>query len=242
MRIAICDDCCIDRELIVHLFQQYCMERSIHYEIAQYKNGTNLLCDMEDGCSFDVIFLDIYMKDLLGIHVAKQLRARAYNGAIVFFTSSSEFAVDSYDVGAVGYLLKPSSYDKLCRVMDRIIRTFDVSTYQVQQRSKVIRIPYQEILYVESRNSKCILHCREDGPFILYKRLDEIEEELNDIRFLRCHQSYLVNMDHIRQADRQFELTTGDIVLIRQRDLKTIRQRYLDYMAEKYPTASGGSI
>ena len=84
MRIAICDDCCIDRELIVHLLQQYCMERSIHYEIAQYKNGTNLLCDMEDGCSFDVIFLDIYMKDLLGIHVAKQLRARAYNGAIVF--------------------------------------------------------------------------------------------------------------------------------------------------------------
>lgn len=240
MRIAICDDCCIDRELIVYQLQQYCMEKSIHYEIAQYKNGASLLCDMEDGCWFDVVFLDIYMKGMLGIHVAEQLRARTYNGAIVFFTSSSEFAVDSYDVEAAGYLLKPSSYEKLCRVMDRILHAFDASTYQVQQRSKVIRVPYHEILYVESSNSKCILHCREDGSLILYKRLDEIEEELNDPRFLRCHQSYLVNMDHIRQADRQFELTTGDIVLIRQRDLKTIRQRYLDYMAEKYPTSSGG--
>ena len=65
------------------------------------------------------------------------------------------------------------------------------------------------------------------------------EEELDDERFLRCHQSYLVNMDHISQVDKQFILMTGEAVLIRQRDLKAMRQTYLDYMAGKTQRMSG---
>ena len=68
---------------------------------------------------------------------------------------------------------------------------------------------------------------------MVYKRLSEIEHELQDGRFLRCHQSYLVNMDFIQLTDKQFVLTTGDTVLIRQRDLKAIRQCYLDYVSGK---------
>ena len=64
----------------------------------------------------------------------------------------------------------------------------------------------------------------------IYKKLDEIQEELPPY-FLRCHQSYLVNMNYIKRADKEFELVTGDIISIRQRDLKRIRSVYLDYLA-----------
>ena len=66
------------------------------------------------------------------------------------------------------------------------------------------------------------------------KRLQElIEGELGDRRFLRCHQSFLVNMDEILSVDQAFHLSSGDAVPIRQRELKRIRARYLDYLAAK---------
>lgn len=233
MRIAICDDNALDRTLIMDLLQQYLKDRSIRCELTGYEDGVTLICDMEDGLWFDAVFLDIYMKELLGIEVARKLRSLHYDGAIVFLTGTKEFAVDSYEVSAFGYLLKPHSAEKIYKLMDRLTHDFDISAYQVQQWNRLILIPYNDIQYVESSNSKCILHSKGGATYNIYKRLDTIEQELNDPRFLRSHQSFLVNMDYIRQADKHFELLTGDIVSIRQRDLKAIRQQYLDYIEKK---------
>ena len=60
-----------------------------------------------------------------------------------------------------------------------------------------------------------------------------IEGELGDRRFLRCHQSFLVNMDQVQSADQAFHLSSGDAVPIRQRELKRIRERYLNYLSGK---------
>ncbi|MDD6188114.1 MAG: LytTR family DNA-binding domain-containing protein [Clostridiales bacterium] len=234
MNIAVCDDNSIDRELIVSLLNMYFVNRPISNEIIQYESGVDLLYDFEDGMWFDIIFLDIYMNDLLGIDVAHKLRTLGYSRHIIFLTSTSDFAVDSYDVEALGYLLKPHSFEKLSQVMDRATRDIATNTYQIKNHSKVIMVSYHNILYVESNNSKCILHCRDGQSYAIYKRLDTIEQELNDERFLRCHQSYLVNMDYIRQIDSQFTLATGDTVLIRKRSLKAIRQTALDYMEKKH--------
>ena len=82
------------------------------------------------------------------------------------------------------------------------------------------------------------MHCRGGQSYVIYKRLTDIESELKDERFLRCHQSYLVNMDYISKIDTQFTLVTGDIVSIRQRDLKAIRQTALDYLERIQPHGS----
>ena len=238
MRIAICDDSLLDRELIVALLHKYFIGKPISNEILQYESGEELLRDFEEEEWFDLVFLDIYMNELLGIDVAHRLRTLGYRGNIVFLTATADFAVDSYDVEAMGYLLKPHSYEKLARVMDRATRGMTASTYQIRQHSKIVRVPYHEILYVESSNTKCILHCCDGQSYVIYKRLGDIENELNDDRFLRCHQSYLVNMDYIRKIDNQFTLETGDTVLIRQRNLKAIRQAVLDYMDRDQPRAA----
>ena len=235
MRVAVCDDCSIDRELFVAVLHYYFVNKPISNEIIQYENGMDLLHDVEDDMWFDIIFLDIYMNDLLGIDVAHKLRSLGYRGHIIFLTATADFAVDSYEVEALGYLLKPQSYEKLSQVMDRATREMTTNTYQVKKHSKIIRVPYHEILYVESMNSKCIMHCCDDQSYVIYKRLTNIEHELNDERFLRCHQSYLVNMDYIHQVDSQFTLVTGDTVAIRQRDLKSIRQTALDYLDKMHP-------
>ena len=116
-------------------------------------------------------------------------------------------------------------------IMDRIVQKPNYE-YTIRMRSQIINIPYSEILYTESCNARCLLHRSNGEIYTIYKKLDTIEEELNDRRFLRCHKSYLVNMDYIQQADKQFLLKTGDIVAIRQRDLKRMRNAYLSYVSK----------
>ena len=95
------------------------------------------------------------------------------------------------------------------------------------------KVLYNDILYVESINSKCILHSEAGEAYTVYKTLNTIEKELGDRRFLRCHQSFLVNMDHIKQIGAQFLLSDGILVPIRQRGVKSVRQAYMDYSASR---------
>ena len=74
MRIAVCDDSSLDRDLFVALLHHYFVNKPISKEIIQYENGVDLLHDVEDDMWFDIVFLDIYMNDLLGIDVAHKLR------------------------------------------------------------------------------------------------------------------------------------------------------------------------
>ena len=230
MRIAICEDNEIHRDILEHLLNRYFSERPIHFELVPYQYGMNFLYDMEEGAYFDMAFLDIYMEDTMGNQIAHQLRAMGYQGEIVFLTASSDFAIEGHDVDASGYLLKPLDYGKLEMVMDRITRNIAPSTYQIRHRTTVTKLAYHEILYIESSNSKCILHTESGGAYTVYKTLNTIEKELGDRRFLRCHQSFLVNMDHIKQIGKQFLLSNGDYVPIRQRGVKAVRQAYMDYI------------
>lgn len=239
MRIAVCEDNEIHRDILEHLLNRYFSERSIPFSLTPYEYGKNFLYDMEDGAFFDVTFLDIYMEDAMGNEIAHKLRAMGYQGEIVFLTASPDFAIESYDVDACGYLLKPLDYEKLKMVMDRISWNTDPCTYQIRQRTTMTKLVYHEILYIESSNSKCIFHTASGGAYTVYKTLNTVENELGDRRFLRCHQSFLVNMDHIKQIGKQFLLSNGDYVPIRQRGVKPVRQAYMDYIESKSAIVKG---
>lgn len=233
MYIAVCDDNPIDRQIITMMLHDYAAQNSIHFDITEYSSGINLIDDVQEGFPFDTIFLDIYMDEILGIDAAHKLRKELhYEGNIVFLTATSKFAVDSYEVDASGYLVKPLGYEKVSAVMDKMLLSYKTQTYSVRRHSNILHIPIDEILYIDSDNNKCTLHRKDNRSYTVYKRLDEIQRELPVSRFLRCHQSYLVNMDYIERADKEFELTSGDIISIRQRDLKSIRRVYLDYLSK----------
>ena len=116
MNIGVCDDNFLDREIIIDFLKDYSSERSIACNIYDYVSGEDLIYDIQDGKSFDLIFLDIYIGKELGINIAKQLREKLnFSGKIVFLTATVDFAVDSYDVEATGYLLKPLNIEKCVR-------------------------------------------------------------------------------------------------------------------------------
>lgn len=231
MRIAVCEDNKIQREMIVYLLNRCSCERSLPVELVPYEYGMNFLYDMEEGSDYDVVFLDIYLQDVMGNEIAHRLRAMGYQGKIVFLTASPDFAIESYDVAASGYLLKPINYERLKTVVDRITEGFAPNTYQIRHRATVTKLPHREILYIESSNSKCMIHTVHGGVHTAYKTLSTIEQELDDPCFLRCHQSFLVNMNHVKQIGKEFLLSNGERIPIRQRGVKTVRQTYIAYAA-----------
>lgn len=229
MRLAICDDNALERDLLHTLLQKYFSEISVRCEFTLYDRGETLYYDVSEGKEYNMVFLDLYMGDSFGIRIAKKLRDLSYRGKIIFCTVSSDYALESYDVYASGYILKPYGLQDIKRTLDRFLPEYQSASYQVKQKSGVVYIPVNEILYVESDNTKCILHRTGDRNYVLYKKLTQIETELNDERFLRCHQSYLVNMNYIREANDVFLLQNGEEVLIRRKSKKELHQKFLDY-------------
>lgn len=76
MKIAVCDDNPIDREIITMMLLDYAAQKFIHFDLEEYNSGVNLIYDIEEGLVFDVIFLDIYMDEILGIEAAHTLQQR----------------------------------------------------------------------------------------------------------------------------------------------------------------------
>lgn len=234
LNIAICDDNQSDMNTIAFLLRQYMSKKSIVYQIDPFPSAQDLIAEIKGGSHYDIVFLDIYMDGLLGIDAAMILRQMDYNGKIVFHTASKEFAVAGYEVEASGYLLKPLNTDKLFKLMDRILCEKDIDSYCIQRRCNKLNIPYNDILFVESSNSKCILHTVSSKEYNVYKKLDDIQAELDDSRFLRTHQSFLVNMNHIsRVSANYFMLFSGEGIPIRQRESRKIHKEYDEYIYTK---------
>ena len=92
---------------------------------------------------------------------------------------------------------------------------------------------YADIVYLESKNTAVIIHTLDKERYKIYDKLDNIELRLENRRFLRCHQSYIVNMDHVSSVDTEFRTKTDDRVLIRKRSLREIREKYYEYILDK---------
>lgn len=234
MNIAICDYNNEERKKLMNLLNTYFGNTSIICDYALYCNETNLLNDIKSGIKFDIVFLEIKLPvEPKGIVFAKTLRSINYTGKIIFNSSSNSYAAESYEVCASGYIVKPVSILKIRNCMDRYINEFKTEYYIIKQKKNDVYIPINDIMYLESENTKCFINCCDGRQYTIYKQLRQIEEELNNSRFLRCHQSYIVNMNYIAEVDDMFILKNGAEILIRQREKSLIKKRYYSYKIDK---------
>lgn len=231
LSICICDDEEFMVLLLKRILDSYFKEKKFVYDITTYPNGLSLLHDFEDGfTSPDVLFMDIMLGDSNGADICKEMRKNGYTGTIIFLTGSSEYAVFGYELDARGYILKPYKAKLIHETLDRILRNSGAEAYTIKVYNQIIRIPIADILYLESQNTKCVIHCVNNITYTIYKKLSDVEAELSGNGFLRSHRSYLVNMSAIVSAKTSFLLTNGESVPIRTKNAKEIKNTYLDYL------------
>ena len=153
---------------------------------------------------------------------------------IIFLTASPDYAIESYEVQASGYLLKSFSEEKLMKLLNRILKT-DMKRRVAIKNRRQYRYPCtDDIMYIDSNKHNVTLHLSDGSEIITVDKLGEIEKRINEKRFLRCHQSYLVNMDYIKDVEDDFIMEDGTLVPIRVRGRKEILDTYYDYFVNHF--------
>ena len=234
LRIAICDDLPPERAALGRFLQAYFSAHPYEYTLTEYARGENLADDYEDGAAdFDLIFLDIFLDGMLGMEAARAVRRFDPQVPIIFLTTTPAYALESYDVRAYGYLVKPLDTDRAAALLDRFLR----EEYGGRQKTLLLRegrrgrrIAYREIESIESCRNVLLVRLDNGEEHRVYAKLDDVERELAGHGFLRCHQSYIVNMERVRTAEKDFIMASGACVPIRQREARAIREAYFEYL------------
>lgn len=156
MNIAIIDDISTDAEDLKNIAVFYFEKKQIQAEIYQFFSAEEFFEDYQPG-KFQILFLDIYMNGMTGMEAARRIRRQSDDCILVFVTTSSDFAVESYDVGASYYLLKPFQPEKLCSILDSFqSRHLLASRYiEVVSDRIPIRVPLRSIFMQTHSEMQC---------------------------------------------------------------------------------------
>ena len=122
LQIAICDDEQYYREKIQSLLKQYLNKQNIDYTIQCYHSGEQFLNQYENSVKYDIVFLDISMKELNGIQTAAQIRTFHSTTFLVFVTAFIDYALEGYKVSAVRYIMKDTLNTAIPECMNAILQ------------------------------------------------------------------------------------------------------------------------
>lgn len=227
--IGICDDIKQEQIIISNALEKILTDYKEDIKIITYSSGKALLLDIEElEYEFSLLFLDILMNDMNGIETAHKLRNLGVKAPIIFLTTSPDFAIESYDVEAKGYLVKPLQEDKLKKILERVLINQEKPRVCVLSNRKYRYLYLDEITFAESNNHNIRIHLENGEVITSSEKLGDFATKL-DNRFLRCHQSFLVNMQYIADVNENFILKNGQLIPIRTRERKAMADTYYKF-------------
>jgi DNA-binding LytR/AlgR family response regulator len=238
MHIAFCDDNLDELSNITRQLNAYRTSRNLSCEYAVFPNGFELIAALERGKRFDIFCLDIIMPGFSGIEVAKAIREFDKAAPIVFFTSSPEFALESYSVRAVNYILKPITQEKLFHTFDELLERIPVKDEEdalvVKSSDGIQRILIPNLVYAEVLGRSVLYHLISGKVVACAEPFNPMCETLMKFGcFLRPHRSYIVNMRHIDAIESShIAMQDKSVVPIAQGKTKDVKQQYLSYQME----------
>ncbi|OPJ59798.1 LytR/AlgR family response regulator transcription factor [Clostridium chromiireducens] len=237
INIAICDDIIEELETISSYVSNNIKELDIPFKISSFSEGQDLLEHINSSKqNFDIIFLDVYMKFSNGIDIARRIRDFDKECKIIFITSSKEHAVDSYDVSALHYILKPINEEKLTNAIKIAIEslTKENKHFVIMNKKGNYRISYKDILYAESKARIVNIYLKSSEVISFYSKLEDFFQSLKDERFLRCHKSFVVNMDYILKIENNCAFMCNNIIIpITSSNMTLIKEKYFNYLLKE---------
>ena len=155
--------------------------------------------------AIDLLFLDINMPDISGVQYVKTLEHRPF---IIFTTAYSEFAVESYELNAIDYLLKPIELDRFCKAVNKVLKAKTSKVYKpeasLQSRrlflksgTEVHKIDPRNILYIKSDGNYMVFHLLNKRKVMARMNINDTLSLLEPGHFSQVHRSYIVAHDHL---------------------------------------------
>lgn len=236
LKIAICDDNPRYRQEVETKVSAWARTQNFETDVTVFDHGDELLtfCQTHNP---DIILLDIMMPLLNGMDTAREIRKLNTAVKIVFFTSAPEFAVESYDVKASGYLLKPLQEEKFRQVMNDC--ALDVQAEPEHLITKT-HLGYQKVHLhridcIEAQNKKVLIHLDDHSRLEASETFSHFTDTLSENQgFYKCHRSYMVYMPNIDQfTTTEIVTKSGIIIPIARGCSKAFKDAYFHHMFEK---------
>lgn len=200
-RAAIIDDRNADAEYVESILKDWMKKRQLNIWIERFCSAESFLFQYEDHKDWDILLLDIEMKGMDGVALAKLIREENKRAQIIFITGFPDFMSEGYEVSALHYLMKPVVKDKLFTVLDRAVEQFGRQEKQlvITFDRQTVLVPVHKITYLEAQKQYVVIHT-EDQSYRMRVSLGETAEELDEY-FLKCQRSFIVNLRYVQQIN-----------------------------------------
>lgn len=231
LRMAVCDDLEEERVQLARMVRSYAQRRGLSMELRLFASGNELLDAARRPDFCHVLFLDIFMPGLSGLDAARQLRAAGCMASIVFATTSQDYGVMSFDVQAADYLVKPFRQEDVDRTLDWCLEHMPESlrVLSVYAQGEWQELPLTSISYIEVLGHQCHIHTSR-RTLVVRRGLDDLESAIDSRDFLRCHRSYLVNLNHVEGIEGSgFRMDDETLVPISTANVNKIRGQFIDW-------------
>lgn len=228
MDIIVCDDNRKDRETLIRLLKKYELETKRKFKITEYDSGCSLYDDGEALKNCRLIFLNINMAENDGLKTAMRIKETYPQILVVLISAHMDYALDGYKVKASRFLLKNDLEQTLKECMDELLKEIheDGQTVEFQFVGGRVKLRADEIIYVETDRHKNLFYTKRQ-VYSIYKKLDEIEEELKGMGFVRIHLSFLVNMRYVEKISSYImRLTNGKEISVSKPRYPEVKRQY----------------
>lgn len=236
--VAVCDDNLVFAEQLRSWLIQYGKEKREDFFVETYSTAEELLKEIAEGSGYELLFLDIEMKGMDGVELGLRLRELSYQALIIYVSGYDQYMRQLFEAEPFRFLSKPVDRSALFAVLDKAMVRIGRSrreTFTIRFGRNVVNLLCRDILYLESRQRKLIVHCTR-GEYEYYHKLDEAQQELERISsdFVRIHKAYLVNMEHVEAFQyEKLALRDGTILSISEVHRAKVRSRFWEYLREK---------
>ncbi|MCC8042600.1 MAG: LytTR family DNA-binding domain-containing protein [Oscillospiraceae bacterium] len=228
LTFAICDDDGEQTKGLRRMLADWSADKPFSLQITEYEDAEEFSFDYpENPC--DLLLLDIEMKGINGMELAKKLRDRGDMLPIIFITGYSEYMSEGYDVEALHYLLKPISPQKLYGVLDKYIERYSSHSREILVTcgGRALHIPTDSIIYIEAFGRKIQLHLADKGTLDCGMNLGSFE---NVTGLIHCHRSYLVNLRFVRSIGKNTAvLDNGEELPVSRRLFSDVNRQFIDF-------------
>lgn len=234
MRIAIIDDIKTDRDYLFDMIKSGFEDSGFPiHQITGFESGEEFLSSFEPD-TYDLIFLDIYMKEINGIETAKQIRSLDAETRLVFISVSNDFASESYAVHADYYLRKPYGKKEFAQLLTRL-NLLSLEKRRLFTLPNGLSILLRSILYTSFSGHYVTIYRVSEPVLQIRCTQKEFERRLLPYSgFVLCTKGMIANLNEVSKLNENyFVMTNGDHVPISRRKYPEVKQAYSDFLIEK---------
>ncbi len=234
VKIAIVEDNDAAANKLLEYLQRYAAENGEQFTYARYGEANTFLEEKER--TFDIVFMDIMLPGISGMEAATRLRKSNTQTILIFVTNMTNYAIKSYEVDALDYIVKPITYKRVVfklRKALQIVSASEGKLLMIHDHPGPVQLSSNEIYYVEIRQHRLTYHTVR-GEYTETGSLKGLREELTPYHFACCNACYLVNLKHIfRVKGFILTMTNGDELKISQPKRKEFMSDLANYLGQR---------